>query len=65
LPDENKPDRELFRKALRAAPSVDPKDSKPCFGKTAHCGVRIEPELLAEIECRAKLAEGKMRYPFS
>src|SRR5882757_3391047 len=66
LPDENKADRELFRRALRAAPSAGPKDLKPCFGKTAHCRIRIEPELLlADIECRAKFAEGKTQYPFS
>jgi hypothetical protein len=28
------------------------------------CGIWVEPELLAEIEYRAKSAEGKVRHPF-
>src|SRR4029078_925613 len=30
----------------------------------AHKGIWVEPELLAEIEYRAKSAEGKVRHPF-
>ena len=30
----------------------------------AYEGIRVEPELLAEIEYRAKSAEGKVRHPF-
>ena len=44
---------------------------KPLIGKTqpytkriAHKGIWVEPELLAEIEYRAKSAEGKVRHPF-
>src|SRR4029078_10608205 len=32
--------------------------------RIAHRGVWVEPELLAEIEYRAKSAEGKVRHPF-
>jgi bifunctional non-homologous end joining protein LigD len=48
---------------------MDP--SKPLIRKThpyskriAHRGIWVEPELLAEIEYRAKSAEGKVRHPF-
>jgi ATP dependent DNA ligase C terminal region len=30
----------------------------------AHRGIWVEPKLLAEIEYRAKSAEGKVRHPF-
>ena len=30
----------------------------------AHKGIWVEPKLLAEIEYRAKSAEGKVRHPF-
>jgi bifunctional non-homologous end joining protein LigD len=30
----------------------------------AHKGIWVEPELLVEIEYRAKSAEGKVRHPF-
>ncbi len=30
----------------------------------AHRGIWVEPELMAEIEYRAKSAEGKVRHPF-
>jgi hypothetical protein len=37
----------------------------PPFSKRiAHKGVWVEPKLLAEIEYRAKSAEGKVRHPF-
>jgi ATP-dependent DNA ligase len=32
--------------------------------KIAHRGIWVEPSLLAEIEYRAKSAEGKVRHPF-
>ena len=32
--------------------------------RTARKGIWVEPELLAEIEYRAKSAEGKVRHPF-
>jgi bifunctional non-homologous end joining protein LigD len=32
--------------------------------RSAHKGVWVEPKLLAEIEYRAKSAEGKVRHPF-
>jgi bifunctional non-homologous end joining protein LigD len=38
--------------------------TQPYTKKIAHKGVWVEPELLAEIEYRAKSAEGKVRHPF-
>jgi bifunctional non-homologous end joining protein LigD len=38
--------------------------TQPCTRKIAHRGIWVEPELLAEIEYRAKSAEGKARHPF-
>jgi bifunctional non-homologous end joining protein LigD len=32
--------------------------------RIAHKGIWVEPKLLAEIECRAKSPEGKVRHPF-
>ena len=44
---------------------------KPLIGKTqpyskkiGHRGIWVEPSLLAEIEYRAKSAEGKVRHPY-
>jgi bifunctional non-homologous end joining protein LigD len=37
---------------------------QPYSRKIAHRGVWVEPSLLAEIEYRAKSAEGKLRHPF-
>jgi bifunctional non-homologous end joining protein LigD len=38
--------------------------TQPYAKKIAHRGYWVEPELLAEIEYRAKSAEGKVRHPF-
>ena len=38
--------------------------SQPYTKRIAHQGIWVEPELLAEIEYRAKSAEGKVRHPF-
>jgi ATP-dependent DNA ligase len=38
--------------------------TQPYAKKIAHRGVWVEPALLAEIEYRAKSAEGKVRHPF-
>jgi bifunctional non-homologous end joining protein LigD len=38
--------------------------SQPYAKRIAHRGVWVEPSLLAEIEYRAKSAEGKLRHPF-
>jgi bifunctional non-homologous end joining protein LigD len=38
--------------------------TQPYTKKIAHKGVWVEPELLAEIEYRAKSAEGRVRHPF-
>jgi bifunctional non-homologous end joining protein LigD len=38
--------------------------TQPYTKKIAHRGVWVDPEVLAEIEYRAKSAEGKVRHPF-
>jgi bifunctional non-homologous end joining protein LigD len=38
--------------------------TQPYTRRIAHKGIWVEPELLAEIEYRAKSAEGKVRHPF-
>jgi bifunctional non-homologous end joining protein LigD len=38
--------------------------TQPYAKRIAHKGVWVEPSLLAEIEYRAKSAEGKVRHPF-
>jgi bifunctional non-homologous end joining protein LigD len=38
--------------------------TQPYTKRIAHKGIWVEPELLAEIEYRAKSAEGKVRHPF-
>jgi bifunctional non-homologous end joining protein LigD len=37
--------------------------TQPYTKRIAHKGIWVEPELLADIECRAKSAEGKVRHP--
>jgi bifunctional non-homologous end joining protein LigD len=37
--------------------------TQPYGKKIAHKGIWVEPSLLAEIEYRAKSAEGKVRHP--
>jgi bifunctional non-homologous end joining protein LigD len=39
------------------------RNTQPYAKKIAHRGVWVEPTLLAEIEYRAKSAEGKVRHP--
>ena len=38
--------------------------TQPYARKIGHRGIWVEPELSAEIEYRAKSAEGKVRHPF-
>jgi ATP-dependent DNA ligase len=38
--------------------------TQPYAKKNAHRGIWVEPSLLAEIEYRAKSADGKVRHPF-
>jgi bifunctional non-homologous end joining protein LigD len=38
--------------------------TRPYTKRIAHRGIWVEPQLLAEIEYRAKSAEGKVRHPF-
>jgi bifunctional non-homologous end joining protein LigD len=40
------------------------RQTQPYVKRIAHKGVWVEPSLLAEIEYRAKSAEGKVRHPF-
>jgi bifunctional non-homologous end joining protein LigD len=37
---------------------------QPYAKRIAHKGIWVEPKLLAEVEYRAKSAEGKVRHPF-
>jgi bifunctional non-homologous end joining protein LigD len=37
--------------------------TQPYSKRIAHRGVWVEPSLLAEVEYRAKSAEGKVRHP--
>ena len=47
---------------LRMKPLI--RKTQPYAKKIAHRGIWVEPSLLAEIEYRAKSAEGKVRHPF-
>ncbi len=38
--------------------------TQPYSKRIAHRGIWVEPQLLAEIEYRAKSAEGNVRHPF-
>jgi bifunctional non-homologous end joining protein LigD len=38
--------------------------TRPYTKRIAHKGIWVEPDLLAEIEYRAKSAEGNVRHPF-
>jgi bifunctional non-homologous end joining protein LigD len=51
-------------KMLRARLTPLVRKTQPYTKRIAHRGVWVEPELLAEIEYRAKSAEGKLRHPF-
>lgn len=46
----------------RLEPSI--RKMQPYAKRIAHKGVWVEPKLLAEIEYRAKSAQGKVRHPF-
>jgi hypothetical protein len=49
---------------LRKRPTPLIRKTQPYAKRIAHKGIWVEPELLAEIEYRAKSAEGKVRHPF-
>jgi bifunctional non-homologous end joining protein LigD len=51
-------------KDLRARLKPLIRKTQPYAKKIAHRGIWVEPSLLAEIEYRAKSAEGKLRHPF-
>jgi bifunctional non-homologous end joining protein LigD len=51
-------------KALRARLTLLIRKTQPYSKRVAHRGIWVEPLLLAEIEYRAKSAEGKVRHPF-
>jgi len=48
---------------LRARLTPLIRKTEPYTKRIAHRGVWVQPELLAEIEYRAKSAEGKVRHP--
>jgi bifunctional non-homologous end joining protein LigD len=58
--DSNKTSAAELRRRL--TPLI--RKTQPYSKNIAHKGVWVEPELLAEIEYRAKSAEGKVRHPF-
>ena len=49
---------------LRARLTPLIRKTQPYSKRIAHRGIWVEPQLLAEIEYRAKSAEGKVRHPF-
>ena len=51
-------------KDLQARLKPPIQETQPYAKKIAHRGIWVEPSLLAEIEYRAKSAEGKVRHPF-
>ena len=51
-------------KALRARLTPLSRKTQPYSKRIAQRGIWVEPELLAEIEYRAKSAAGKVRHPF-
>jgi bifunctional non-homologous end joining protein LigD len=51
-------------KDLRARLKPLVRNAQPYSKRIAHRGIWVEPKLLAEIEYRAKSAEGKVRHPF-
>ncbi len=53
-----------FEKELRTRLKPLIRKTQPYAKKIAHRGIWVEPSLMAEIEYRAKSAEGKVRHPF-
>jgi len=51
-------------KALRERLTPLIRKTQPYSKRIAHRGIWVEPKLLAEVEYRAKSAEGKVRHPF-
>jgi bifunctional non-homologous end joining protein LigD len=49
---------------LRRALTPLIRKTQPYAKRIAHKGIWVEPQLMAEIEYRAKSAEGKVRHPF-
>ena len=54
----------FFPSDIGEAPRAAVRKTQPYTKRIAHKGIWVEPELLAEIEYRAKSAEGKVRHPF-
>jgi bifunctional non-homologous end joining protein LigD len=55
---------EVSTKDLQARLKPLIRKTQPYAKKIAHQGIWVEPSLLAEVEYRAKSAEGKVRHPF-
>src|SRR6185437_14731450 len=51
-------------KTLRAKLTPLIRKTQPYTNRISHRGIWVEPGLLAEIEYRAKSAEGKLQHPF-
>ena len=58
--------RSVKASATGLQPRLKPliRKTQPYVKKIAHRGIWVEPSLLADIEYRAKSAEGKVRHPF-
>jgi bifunctional non-homologous end joining protein LigD len=54
----------IWAKDLQARLKPLIRKTQPYAKKSAHQGIWVEPSLLAEVEYRAKSAEGKVRHPF-
>jgi ATP-dependent DNA ligase len=54
----------LFEEFSNGPVNATRNSTQPYSKRIAHRGIWVEPELLAEIEYRAKSAEGKVRHPF-
>jgi bifunctional non-homologous end joining protein LigD len=55
--------RQQYSEALAGAAEAIVRKTQPYAKRIAHRGIWVEPELLPEIEYRAKSAEGKVRHP--
>lgn len=62
--DEHRSGAHLETRPPSGAPLAADPQTQPYSKKIAPRGIWVEPELLVEIECRAKSAEGEVRHPF-
>ena len=53
-----------LRRRSRVSNRAPNDKTQPYAKRIAHKGIWVEPKLLAEVEYRAKSAEGQVRHPF-